>query len=209
MEAGPDGEIESVLPDGAKELITKAFNRQNIAFHIDDGTWEETESEMIPFDNVGVNTTHEEFEQLYNDYFVHGDEDNWRLGVFHYGLVVYNATWCPGFCFKNNAFQISSKGMEEKAVMPFPLTGDRDVVYASAYMHELGHSLGLNWLLGHDKGGYYPWQLLWWKSRPYRSIMNYGYMYGALCNLVDYSDGSRGKNDFDDWSNIDFHNFEL
>ncbi|MCJ7570610.1 MAG: hypothetical protein MUO82_01865, partial [Candidatus Thermoplasmatota archaeon] len=85
---------------------------------------------------------------------------------------------------------------------------NRDVVYTSAYMHELGHTLGLNWLLGHETGGYYPWQSLWWKARPYKSVMNYGYMYGAIWNLVDYSDGSHGKNDFDDWSNIDFDFFE-
>jgi hypothetical protein len=38
--------------------------------------------------------------------------------------------------------------------------------------------------------------------------MNYGYMYGSIWNLVDYSDGSRGKNDFDDWNNIDYSYFE-
>ena len=38
--------------------------------------------------------------------------------------------------------------------------------------------------------------------------MNYGYMYGTIWNLVDYSDGSHGKNDFDDWSNINFGYFE-
>jgi len=33
-------------------------------------------------------------------------------------------------------------------------------------------------------------------------------MYGSIWNLVDYSDGSRGKNDFDDWNNIDYSYFE-
>jgi hypothetical protein len=207
MNGGVNGEIVSVLPDGAKELIYKAFNRQNIVMHIDDGSTKDSGSEMIPFDNIGDNTTYIELNQIYNKYFLHDNEQNWREGVFHYGLVIYNSTF-PGFCFRNNAFQISSKGMEVKVKMPFPITGNRDVIYASAYMHELGHTLGLNWLLGHDISGYYAWQPLWWKSRPYKSIMNYGYMYGAFLNLVDYSDGSRGKNDFDDWSNIDFDYFE-
>ena len=34
--------------------------------------------------------------------------------------------------------------------------------------------------------------------------MNYGYMY----RLVDYSDGSRGKNDFDDWDRMDLTYFQ-
>ena len=75
-------------------------------------------------------------------------------------------------------------------------------------MHELGHCLGLNWLGGHSRDSYFPWQIGWWKWRPYKSIMNYGYMYGFLHDLVDFSDGSRGKNDFNDWENIDFYNFQ-
>ena len=208
MAEGPDGEIASILPEGAKELMKKAFNRQNVVLHIDDGEWSKTGSEIIPFDNVGDNTTYEELFELYNNSFLQGDEDNWKKGVFHYGLVVYNATY-PGFCFSSSSFQISAKGMEKKTRLPYPMAGNRDVVYASAYMHELGHTLGLNWLLGHFKEGYYPWQIGWWKSRPYKSIMNYGYMYGTIWNLVDYSDGSRGKNDYDDWSNIDYYNFEF
>ena len=207
MQAGPNDEIESILPEGSKELIYKAFNRQNIVIHIDDGSFVDTGSEIIPFDNIDDNTSYGECNNFYNEYFLHGDEENWRRGVFHYGLVLFNASF-PGFCFRNNAYQISSKGMEKKVKLPFPITGSRDVVYASAYMHELGHTLGLTWLLGHETSGYYPWQPLWWKARPYKSIMNYGYMYGGIWNLVDYSDGSHGKNDFDDWSNINFGYFE-
>jgi hypothetical protein len=33
-------------------------------------------------------------------------------------------------------------------------------------------------------------------------------MYGYIHNLVDFSDGSRGRNDFDDWNNIDYAYFE-
>jgi hypothetical protein len=202
------GEIpDSLLPQGSKDLIQDAFNRQNIVIHFDDGSWGEgSESDMIPFDDEGPNTTREEINDMYNHYFLKGDENNWRKGVFHYGLVIYNATY-HGFAFRNNAFQISRKGMEIKAKNPF--LANRDIVYASAYMHELGHTLGLNWLLGHQTPqGYNPKYLLWWKTRAYKSIMNYGYMYGLFWNKVDFSDGSRGKNDFDDWSNIVYDYFE-
>jgi len=203
MQAGPNGEPASILPNGSKELIKKAFNRQNIVFHLDDG--EMGGSEMIPFDNQGDNTTHVECNQIYNDYFLHGNNSNWKKGVFHYGVVVYNSTW-PGFNFRVGGFQISKKHLDEKYVPNPFFSNDEAVVYGSCYMHELGHSLGLTWLGGHVHGAGTPLHPLWWKFRPYKSIMNYGYMYGPLIwrNLVDYSDGSRGKNDFDDWSNIDF-----
>jgi hypothetical protein len=79
-----------------------------------------------------------------------------------------------------------------------------DVVFASAYMHECGHSLGIINPGVDDQDGKYPWQLDWWKWLPYRSVMNYGYMF----RIVDYSDGSRGMNDFDDWNDLDLTYFD-
>ena len=204
MMPGPNGEQACILPEGSKNIIRDSFARQNVVFHLDDGTWEgPSGSEMIPFDEY---TTWEEINEFYNEFFLHNDENNWRRGVFHHGLVIYEAEGACGFCYRPDAYQISVVGMEKK--VRSPICGSRDVVYASAYMHELGHSLGLMFLGGHTEGAYYPWQPLWWKFRPYKSIMNYGYMYGFLHNLVDYSDGSRGKNDFDDWSNLDLIYFQ-
>jgi hypothetical protein len=206
MDGGNLLQRSSVLPEGSKDLIRDSFGRQNIVFHLDDGSWEgESGSEIIPFDDSGDNTTWQEINDFYYDYFLHNDESNWRKGVFHYGLVIYNAQGGPGYNFRRGAFQISTVGMEKK--VRSPVCGSRDVVYASAYMHELGHSIGLVHLGGHTTDSYYPWQPLWWKWRPYKSIMNYGYMYGFLHDLVDYSDGTRGKNDFDDWSNLDLYYF--
>ncbi len=205
MNGSSDGTIPpSILPNGSKELMRDAFDRQNIVFHLDDGQM--GGSEMIPFDNTGDNTTREECREIYKKYFLHGNNDTWRKGIFHYGVMVYNATW-PGYNFQIGAFQVSSKFMEEFS-KNF-ISGNRDVVYASCYMHELGHSLGLTWLGGHTRNGGNPLHPVWLPFRPYESIMNYGYMYGNFwCNLVDYSDGSNGKNDFDDWSNINFYYFQ-
>jgi len=204
MDGGPNGEQKSDLPEESKELMYIAFNRQNIVLHIDDGDM--GGGEVIPFDNVGEKTDMSEINEIYYDYFLHGDENNWRRGVFHYGLVLYSSVSASGFAFRSNAFQVSTVGLELKATKIG--TRDRKVVYASAYMHELGHTLGLTWLGGHYENGKYPWNIAWWIWRPYKSIMNYGYMYGYIHKLVDFSDGSRGKNDFDDWSNIDYSYFE-
>jgi len=202
MEAGPNGEPASILTDGAKDLLRDAFDKQNIVLHIDDGCM--GGGEWIPFvDELNIS----ELQQTYRDYFLHGDENNWRMGVFRYGLVIY---WgrLAGFVFGTNdsyggAYQISSKRVDDK--LGVPTAKRKAVAYASVYMHELGHTLQINIPGGHDEKSKAPWQPLWWKWRAYKSCMNYGYTYF----LVDYSDGSRGRYDHDDWSNLDLPAFQI
>lgn len=206
MAESPMGE-SSALPEESKELLRTAFNRQNIVYHLDDGSWKNSGSDVIPFD---AETDNDELQNIYWNYFLEQDPQNWRRGVFHYGLIVYNASY-PGFVFWGgvepylDCYQISSKGMEKKVVPN--INRKRTIVYASAYMHEFGHTLGIfngNTPGCDDSNGKYWWQPNWWKWRPYKSVMNYGYMY----LMVDYSDGSRGRNDFDDWNRIDLTFFQ-
>jgi hypothetical protein len=106
-----------------------------------------------------------------------------------------------GNAFGSNRYQISSHGLDAKAKKSLL---DRNVVFASAYMHECGHTLSIeNAGVDNQKSGA-PWQLDYWKFRPYQSVMNYGYIY----TMVDYSDGSRGKNDFNDWTTMDMTAFQ-
>jgi hypothetical protein len=162
---------------------------------------------MIPFDEEttmswGGDGHFSELQQVYEEYFIHDEEDNWREGVFHYGVMVYQCTAANGNAFGNNRYQISYKGLSEKQLQqPFI---DMDIVFASAYMHECGHTLGIINPGVDDQEGKYPWQLDWWKWLPYRSVMNYGYMF----RMVDYSDGSRGMNDFNDWMTLDLTYFQ-
>ncbi|RLI59064.1 MAG: hypothetical protein DRO67_10130 [Candidatus Asgardarchaeum californiense] len=202
MEESPRGE-KSILPEGAKELLYTAYDRQNIVYHLDDGKWNGSGSDMIPFDESTESSPegNDELNQIYVDYFLHGNENNWRCGVFHYGVVIYQSSEVNGNAFGNNRFQISSHGMEEKASIPYL---NRDVVYASAYMHETGHTLGFWPIPGHNSHSKYPYQLGWWLTRTYKSCMNYGYMY----KMVDYSDGSRIIRDYDDWSRMDLTYFQ-
>jgi hypothetical protein len=191
MESSPEGDI-TYFPERSKELLYTTFNRQNVVLHLDDGSM--GGSDIIPFDD---RTSGSELENIYWIYFLNEDVNNSRRGVFHYGVMVYNATGASGYIFRPDGYQISIKGMEEKARNPIL---NRDVVYASAYMHELGHTFAFSPIPGHSEDCYYPWQIGWWQTRSYKSIMNYGYMY----YIVDYSDGSHGKNDFDDWERMDF-----
>jgi len=197
MDAGPTGEPLSLLPEGSKELLYTAFDRQNIIYHLDDGKWGNTGSEIIPFDSE---TSDGELYAIYNNYFLHTG-GNWRRGVFHYGVVIYNYPDVNGHCFRANSFQISSKGVEKKANFPFV---DRDTAYASVYMHETGHTFNFRPIPGHNRLSIYPWQIGWWINRPYKSCMNYGYVY----KVVDYSDGSRPGVDLDDWTRMDLTYFQ-
>jgi hypothetical protein len=199
MEAGPNGEQASVFPELGKELLRDAFDKYNIYLHLDDGSMGGGES--IPFDNE---TPREELVTLYQNYFIHGDSNNWRKGVFHYGLLVYDATYA-GYVFGVDdnywgAYQISSNRVDKRSH-----GAGKAIGYASVYMHELGHTLDIRIPGGHDENSGFPWNINWWKWRPYKSCMNYGYTY----LLVDYSDGSRGRNDHNDWGTLDLPGFQL
>ena len=208
METAPDG-TECKLPQGSKELLRTAYDRQNVVYHLDDGQMSgyrsgvETGHEIIPYQEMLTRDTLRD--NIYWNYFLHGDENNWRRGVFHYGVVVYQADY-HGYVFLPDSYQISAKVLLENKSIP-NIQAKRDIVFGSAYMHECGHTLGIysgNTPGCDDREGSYPWQINWWKWRPYKSCMNYGYMY----KIVDYSDGSRQKNDWDDWDRLDFQAFQ-
>jgi hypothetical protein len=197
MEEGPQGQI-STFPEESKELLYTAYNRQNLVYHLDDGKWDNTGSEYVPFDEL---TTWYDLYPIYNQFFLHGIQNNWRRGVFHYGLLVYQFDGPNGCAFGPNRFQVSSNGVEKSAENPI---FERIEAYASCYMHETGHTFGFWPIPGHNSRSRTPFRLGWWLSRPYRSCMNYGYMYYT----VDYSAGSISPRDYDDWSRMDLSYFE-
>ena len=82
----------------------------------------------------------------------------------------------------------------------------RTIVYAGAIMHELGHTLGIfnSNTPGCDNKNSGMFKGEWLKYIRYKSCMNYHYTY----YFVDYSDGSNGKNDFDDWGRLDLTYFQ-
>lgn len=197
MEAGQNGEPASILPEGSKDMLRTAYDKHNIVYHLDDGCM--GGGEMIPFSKeVSGKTLRESY---YEKYFLHNGENEWRKGVFHYALIVYDAGF-NGYAIRRDEFQISSKYIEEKCKQLFFV--DRNIIYASVFMHETGHSLAISNPGVDNPDTMYPWKLDYWKYRPYKSCMNYRYTY----ILVDYSDGSHGMNDFDDWHDLDLSYFD-
>lgn len=216
MDKGPDGQ-GSVAPVGAYDLIRDSHAKQNIVWHVDDSRL--GGGEFIPFkDTIGEN----DLNSWYWSYFMHQNANNWRRGVFHWGIIGYNSSWAVGFTFSSrigslsavDCFYLSSQYLETlpKRIpiidslvrKTFNREEQRAVIYAGVIMHETGHSLGLNGPGVDNQDGKWPWEINFWRYGPYKSVMNYRYTYS---DLVDYSDGSRGKNDYDDWANIDLTNF--
>ena len=197
MAPGPNGEPASFLPNASKELLRTAYDKHNIVYHLDDGCM--GGGEIIPF--VPKVSGRMLAEYYYDKYFLHYGEMEWRKGIFHYALIVYDAGF-NGYALRRDAFQISTKYIEQKCKQLFFV--DRAIVYASVFMHETGHTLDIRNPGVDNPDTMYPWKLDYWKYTPYKSCMNYRYTY----ILVDYSDGSHGKNDFDDWGSLDFTFFQ-
>jgi len=205
METGPTGE-ENIVPLDADDLLRNPFHRRNINIHIN-------RDEMIPYnENVGI----QEVFDIYDEYYLHNNPDTWRRSVFHYGLFVSECT-PPGYGFSGdvtpywgyipgtNGFVISSRQMERSSIRD---SNTLAYTFGSAIMHEMGHNFGIrggNPPGCDNRGCIYPWRLGFWLYWNYKSCMNYRYTY----KIFDYSDGSHGVRDFDDWSAINFSYFEI
>ena len=214
MDFSPDGG-KSIIPEKSKDLMKNPFHRRNIVFHIDTG--EKYGGDIIPYDR---NTDIDELKEIYSNNFIDDEKTKWKRSVFHYGIIVYKS-FPAGFAFSSdvppfwgyhpgtNCFTVSSSLITElKQKFDLYKPKELDYLFASAIVHEMGHNFGIK--SGNPYGcdvqlSKYPWQIGWWIYRNYKSIMNYHYTY----EILDYSDGSHGKRDYDDWSNIKLGYFEF
>ena len=180
--------------------MISAFADHNITLHVDTGNL--GGGEEIPLHPF---VTFADVVDLYWDYFLHNDLNNPRQRIFHYGLV------CDGsdgdgyavFGWDNlNSFVIAA----QQLTIALPRY-QRDWLIVAGSMHELGHTFSLiaKKFIGIDnRADLKPIYKEFWETLNYRSVMNYLYTYSFL----DYSDGSRGPHDFDDWGNMDFSFFK-
>ena len=203
MEPGPNGK-HCYVPDESKIMVAQTYAKRNIVFHIDDGAM--GGGEIIPYEKT---LWMGEGREYYRKYFLHDDENNWRRGVFRYALYVND--------------HIPIKGMEfpgEQSIIKFFLPGLNSYLIATSVfykagnhqhacimLHELGHTLGIcmcrpwgcdNQLMR------IPFSLQNFLFRNYKSVMNYKY----CGSLLDYSDGSHGLGDSNDWEKMDLTYFQ-
>lgn len=179
------------------QMLYDAFARHNITLHID------VDEELPYMERVYYRTARD----FYWEYFLHENVSNPRHGIFHYFILVsYGSSKRGGHAFVGWD-NCDSVLLACDYINSWRIGEGRKKAYASLFMHELGHTLGL---FDDDFGGIdnescnVPWMKGYWIYRNYKSCMNYRYAF----QLVDYSDGSHGRNDFDDWSNIDLTFFK-
>ena len=185
-----------------KEQLSAIFEQHNITLHIDDGSLGGGEDIRDQMD-----LTYKALVDIYWDYFLHNNLDNPRKGIFHYVVLSHHvhADICGGFCFVGwdaiDSFTLAIDYNKER----LPKRWARYVT-ATGFLHELGHTLGLFYYKfeGVDNSTCEYMLPEVWKYRNYRSCMNYEYVW----YLLDYSNGRHGKNDYDDWENIDLTFFK-
>jgi hypothetical protein len=180
--------------------MSDAFAAHNITLHVDTGSL--GGGEEIP---AHPYVTYADLVDLYWKYFLHGDLNNPRQRIFHYGLLC-DYSEGPGFVFIGwnnlNAFVIGEQFLAEN----FPHFSRERLAMTSA-MHELGHTFNLIATIfpGIDNAlTQKPQYREFWKYLPYTSTLNY--LYSA--SILNYSDGSHGRGDFNDWGNIEFSFFK-
>jgi len=206
MQIGPNNE-GSFVPESSLIRVTQTYAKRNIVFHVDDGCM--GGGEILPYDPVlwmGEGRTY------YQTYFLHNESDHWRRGVFRYALFVYNHLPIRGMEFPAehtillyflpglNSFVISTSILDRVSI-------PSDEACAFIILHELGHTLGM--CMGRPLGCdnqlmRIPFSLQNILFTNYKSVMNYKYAY----TILDYSDGSHGIGDFNDWEYMDLTYFQ-
>jgi parallel beta-helix repeat protein len=177
-----------------------AFARQNITLHVDTGNL--GGGEEIPAKEF---VSYADIITLYWDYFLHNDLNNPRQRIFHYGIIC-DYSEGPGFAVVGwdhlNSFVIGAQFLADK----FP-GYTREWVTMTSAMHEVGHTFGLivtkyNGIDNHITMK--PTYKEFWTYSRYKSMLNYLYTF----SWMDFSDGSHGPGDYNDWGNLDFSFFK-
>jgi hypothetical protein len=188
-----NGNNVPTMPEESTQLQYTAFSKNDIMLYIDDGQM--GGSEIIPYEPTDE---WDDFHRMYEDYFLHNDENHPRKGIFHHCLIVHTFSGfgrgVGGFNFRGDAFAVSSIYVQRWR----PWEQGSILGHGGTYMHELGHQLGLDHLR------VFPWQPTYWISGNYRSCMNYRYNF----KIVDYSHGGGGYLDHDEWGTLNLARFQ-
>jgi parallel beta-helix repeat protein len=187
-------------PEQEITQMIDAFALHNITLHVDTGNLGGGE-ELPPRSFV----SYADIIDLYWDYFLHNDLNNPRQCIFHYGIIC-DYSEGPGFAViawdHLNSFIIGAQFLTEK----YPHYQRERIVMTSA-MHELGHTFGLIVTKYNGIDNHFTMKPIYnefWIYIRYKSLMNYLYTFA----LMDFSDGSHGRGDFNDWGNLDFSFFK-
>jgi len=218
MERGGLLDREHVLYEESQQIIIERFCNHGINVYIDNG-WP-----GLPINGGGELLPHIKtiswdsgmILQFYTNHFA--DE---RRGIFRYLLMCHNGVF-PMIAFSGNtefnSYDTMVVGTFIYQMLLMPRT--ERLLLAATVLHELGHTLSIApyTIEGCDNisfaldittikqflEGWHNYRSEW---DNYKSVMNYRYMIDL--NLVDYSDGSHGYNDQNDWENFYLPFFQI
>lgn len=202
---GWDGWVHEFYYESQQMLIER-FSQHNICVHIDDGRMDGG-GDTLPFARGGG--AYEQDAGVVAGHYANDFADE-RKGIFRYLIVAYGGGWCHPQD-ENHWYDCMviphNKRFYTNLLGNAAVDRTKRIALAVSVMHELGHSLGLNRMVwaGVDNASSrnpddpdYPWL-------DYASCMNYDYFW---YRSLDYSDGTHGEYDFDDWSYIDLTFFQ-
>ena len=204
---GLDG-WEHQFYEESQQMIMDRFNEHGITVHVDDGCMGEG-GDVLPY----AKTNYETDELIYGNgafamekglisqyYFKYFPKE--RIGIFRYLLVLHGG---------GETFNLDYSGTYDTMTVPMnknfyksmlmDMGGTqriRRVGVAISILHELGHTCGIG--LMHHGGVDNTTANVRTVWNDYKSVMNY-MKYSE--RLFDYSDGSHGEMDKDDWEVID------
>ena len=200
-----DGSV-NVFWEESQQMLIERFHEHGITLHIDDGIMGGG-GEYLPFLPRGYyNQDAGYIAEFYKNNFA--DE---RKGIFRYLITAHGGGWAHPQDFKHyyDCMTAPSHLRFYKDFLTFAISPRAQRIgKAIQVLHEIGHTLGLsgdtthpgvdNTSLKYGNDPNYPWY-------DYVSVMSYQYF---TLRYFDYSDGSRGENDFNDWDNLDLTYFQ-
>lgn len=222
MEKGPSiFSLEHIFWKESQWMMMDIFTPKDITVHIDDG-WSSASSigggEILPYYEDYISPISGGLSTFYTYNFA--DE---RKGVFRYVVIHESGGWCfpQRNTLRPDVLSIPCNREYYRNVYFPPAINERLKILAMAIAvtHELGHSLNLNpdYCQGIDNASQVgrnnlpPIQKLqekinarnYWDT--YESVMNYA-KFGNY--ILDFSDGSHGMRDSNDWEQIDLTFFQ-
>jgi hypothetical protein len=212
MEGGGLFDPAHVFHTEAQQALIERFTEHGINMYIDDG-WPDGPinggGEMLPHDYEKISQESGMMLQYYMHHFA--DE---RKGIFRYVLMAHQAGFNhPSVSNRYDTIAVGTNLKTAFTVKQAFTERTRMLMEAAYVMHELGHSLGIepwthegcdNFSFSGSLKNRQSYDEVWGN---YYSVMNYYHITDK--NLVDYSDGSHGENDFDDWDHLYLPTFQL
>lgn len=213
--------MEHIFWKESQWMLMDVFTPHGITVHIDDG-WPTGSSigggEYLPYIEEYVGPLSGVLSGFYKYHFADCRKESFRYVVIH-----HSGGWNYGQTHELHSDVISIPSNREfyrNVYFPPALTPRmKRLAMAVAVLHELGHSLGLNpeYHAGIDNAS----QVgrndlpLFQKIKAQRDAIEYWDTYESVMNynkfgkyVLDYSDGTHGKRDADDWDHIDLTFFQ-